>query len=289
MPTDSYVTLPLDRPGRPAGPELLERRTKFSATEIDPSLAVTVDDTEYAGVQCRIIRGGERGTILYLHGGGFRMGSPEAYHAHAARLAAGAEVTVVLPRYRLAPESPYPAGLRDVLAAYGGVASTAGEPIVVAGDSAGAGLAATVVVAVRDGGIRTPDGLMLMSPWLDLHCSSPFYETATDPFFPAETARSARDDYLQGVSAADPMVSPLLAEHEGFPPTLIQVGAHEALVGDALDLARGLATADVACTLEVAAGQGHTWPLIHPDAEISIASVDSCVRFVRAIVDARRE
>ena len=154
---------------------------------------------------------------------------------------------------------------------------------MLAGDSAGAGLATAVVVAVKDRDIRSPDGLMLLSPWLDLHCSSPFYETATDPFFPADTARSARDDYLQGASAADPLASPLLADHTGFPPTLIQVGANEALVGDALGLARCLATANVTCTLEVVADQGHTWPLIDPTDEVSVASVGSCVRFVRSI------
>lgn len=282
-PTALHKLLPAERVGIPASAELLERRAKFAATEIDPALGVAADDAEYAGIPGRIIRAGNRATILYLHGGGYRMGSPEAYNAYAAALATGTKATIVLPRYRLAPENPFPAGLRDALAVYEELASATEGPIVVAGDSAGAGLAAAVVVAVGSSDVRTPDGLMLLSPWLDLHCSSPFYATSPDAYFTLATAESARDDYLQGAPASDPLVSPLLADHTGFPPTLIQVGGNEALVGDALGLSQTLATANITCTLEVIANQGHTWPLIHPGDSVSIASIESCVRFVRSI------
>ncbi|MFV9428595.1 alpha/beta hydrolase fold domain-containing protein [Rhodococcus aetherivorans] len=284
MPT-VHDALPAERTGTPASPQLLERRAMFAATEIDPALGVTAGDAEFAGVPCRTVRAGDRATILYLHGGGYRMGSPEAYNAYAAKIAAGAEATVVLPRYRLAPENPFPAGLRDALAVYEALTAEAEGPIVLAGDSAGAGLAAAVIVAAKASGLRTPDGLMLLSPWLDLHCSSPFYETAPDVFFPLATAESAREDYLQGAPASDPLASPLLADHAGFPPTLIQVGGNEALVGDALGLAESLANANVTCTLEVVAQQGHTWPLIQPDHSASVASIKSCARFVRARAD----
>lgn len=283
MPTTEHDVLPTERTGTPASPELLERRAMFAATEVDPALGITTGDAEFAGVQCRTVRAGDRATILYLHGGGYRMGSPEAYNAYAAKIAAGAEATVVLPRYRLAPENPFPAGLRDAVAVYEALASAAEGPIVLAGDSAGAGLAASVVVAARAGGLHTPDGLMLLSPWLDLRCSSSFYETAPDVFFPLATAESAREDYLQGAPESDPLASPLLADHTEFPPTLIQVGGNEALVGDALAMAGSLATANITCVLEVVAGQGHTWPLIQPDHSVTLASIESCVRFVRSI------
>lgn len=283
MPTTVHDVLPTERPGTPAGPQLLERRAAFAATEVDPALGITAGDAEFAGVPCRTVRAGDRATVLYLHGGGYRMGSPEAYNAYAAKIAVGAEATVVLPRYRLAPENPFPAGLRDAVAVYEALASAAEGPIVLAGDSAGAGLAAAVIVAARAGGLHTPEGLMLLSPWLDLRCSSPFYETAPDVFFPLATAESAREDYLQGAPASDPLASPLMADHTGFPTTLIQVGGNEALVGDALGLAESLAKANVTCALEVVAGQGHTWPLIYPDHTVSVASIESCVRFVRSI------
>ncbi|MGU3584389.1 alpha/beta hydrolase [Rhodococcus sp. C26F] len=285
MTTTLHTALPTERTGTPAGPELQQKRALFSATDIDPALGVTADATDLAGVPCRTIRAGDTATVLYLHGGGYRMGSPEAYNAYAGKIAAGADATVVLPRYRLAPENPFPAGLRDAVAVYEELASSTDAPIVLAGDSAGAGMAAAVIVAAAAGDIRRPDGLMLLSPWLDLHCSSPFYETAPDVFFPLATAESAREDYLQGAPASDPLASPLLADHAGFPPTLIQVGGNEALVGDALGLAESLANANVTCTLEVVAEQGHTWPLIQPDHSVSVASIESCARFVRARAD----
>jgi epsilon-lactone hydrolase len=276
-------SLPSERVGRQPNQELSERRAKFAATEIDPALGVTAGNADIAGRPCRILHPGSRTTILYLHGGGYRMGSPEAYNAYAAALAAGTDATVVVPRYRLAPENPFPAGLRDAVAVYEELACTTDGPIIVAGDSAGAGLAAAVVVAVGSGDVRDPDGLMVLSPWLDLHCSSPYYENAKDLVFTLASAESARDDYLQGVPPGDQLASPLLADHTSFPPTLIQVGGNEALVGDALGLAQALATADVTCTLEVVADQGHTWPLIHPDHHDSISALESSVRFVRSV------
>lgn len=288
MTTTLHTTLPAERTGTPAGPELQQKRALFAATDIDPTLGVTADATDLAGVPCRTIRAGDTATVLYLHGGGYRMGSPEAYNAYAAKIAAGAGATIVLPRYRLAPENPFPAGLRDAVAVYEELASNTDTPIVLAGDSAGAGMAAAVVVAAAAGDIRRPDGLMLLSPWLDVRCTSPFYDTAPDVYFPKATAESAREDYLQGAAADDPLASPLLADHSGFPATLIQVGGNEALVGDALGLAHALATANISCTLEIVANQGHTWPLIDPGHPDSLASIESSARFVRSIATDRR-
>jgi len=276
-----HEALPAERPGSPAGPGLLERRRLFAATEADPALDVRVEDEEVDGIPCRSVTAGGEATVIHLHGGGFRMGSPEAYTAYAAKLAAGAEARVILPRYRLAPEYPYPAGLRDAVAVYTAVAARSSGPVIVAGDSAGAALAAGVVAVSRAGGIDPPSGIMLLSPWLDLRCTSSFYERSVDPLFTLDTARSAREDYLQGRAADDPSVSPLLADHTGHPPTLIQVGAEEALVGDALEFAGSLARAKVTCTLEILAGQGHTWPLVAPGSRASATAVESSVRFIR--------
>jgi acetyl esterase/lipase len=155
MPT-VHKSLPAERTGTPASSELLERRTKFVATEIDPALGVAAGDADFAGVPCRTIRAGDRATILYLHGGGYRMGSPEAYNAYAAALAVGAEATVVLPRYRLAPENPFPAGLDDCvaalrwLAAHPAAAGADPRRLAVGGDSAGGNLAAATVQSVAD-------------------------------------------------------------------------------------------------------------------------------------------
>ncbi|MCF8608980.1 alpha/beta hydrolase [Gordonia sp. HY285] len=272
--------LPAERAGVPADPELIDRRARFAASPADPSLGVSVEDTSYRTVPCRLLRGGDAGTVLYLHGGGFRMGSPEAYLRYCAVIAHATRTTVVVPRYRLAPENPFPAGLHDVVAVYEGLVSSSDGPVVIAGDSAGAGLSASLTAAAIRAGRRKPDGLALLSPWLDLRCTSPFYRSSPDVFFPYAAAESAREAYLQGAASDDPLVSPLLADLTGFPPTLLQVGAQEALVDDAVGFARALAQHDVSAQLEVVAGRSHTWPLLFPDESDSVTTVAHLTDFI---------
>lgn len=282
MPTSMHALLPPLRPGSPSSPELEDRRAMFAPTQIDPRLGISSETAVIGNVPCRILNADRSVTILYLHGGGYRMGSPEAYSAYAATVASGARATIVIPKYRLAPENPFPAGLHDAVTVYQRLAATTSRPIVLAGDSAGAGLAAAVAAVVGMSDARAPAGLMLLSPWLDLQCLSPFYESSSDVLFSRATAESAREDYLQGAAHDEPLASPLLADHSAFPPTLVQVGANEALVGDALALADSLAKNNISCTVEVLAGQGHTWPLIHPASDAAQASIASCIRFVAA-------
>jgi acetyl esterase/lipase len=246
---------------------------------------VPLTDSVLGGVECRVLRGGEDVTILYLHGGGYRMGSTEAYAPHGARLARCALATVVLVEYRLAPEAPFPAAVRDAISVYHALRAThPTRPLAVAGDSAGAGLAASVVLAARLTGVPRPDRLAVLSPWLDLTCTSPHYQSATDPLFGHDTALKARDSYLQGHDPKDPLVSALYADLTGFPPTLIQVGTTESLLGDACGFADGLAAAGVSCQLEIVAGRGHTWPLVDPDHPDSTATIESFRRFVEGSI-----
>lgn len=275
------TTLPAERAGHPASDDLNRRRGLFGPTEPDPALGVQVDARTYAGVPVREVSAGADVTVVYLHGGGFRMGSPEAYLAWAAQLAAGASARVVVPHYRLAPEHPFPSGLIDCLAVYRHVASTTEGPLVVAGDSAGAGLAASVVAIARAEGVRAPAGLLLLSPWLDLRCESGAHQTSSDPYFTYQTAIAAADDYLQGAAATHPLASPLLGDLTGFPPTLVHVGTGETLTDDALALASGLGAAGVNCTLELVAGQGHTWPLVEPSHPDSHRTAAAFARFLR--------
>ncbi|MCF8568766.1 alpha/beta hydrolase [Gordonia sp. HY002] len=276
----SAARLPAERAGVPADPDLIERRAKFAAAPVDPSLKVSVGDASYGSVPCRVLRAGDAGTVLYLHGGGFRMGSPEAYLRYCSVIADATGTTVVIPRYRLAPENPFPAGLHDAVDVYEDLVSSMDGPMVIAGDSAGAGLSATVTATAIRAGLRTPDGLALLSPWLDLRCISPFYRSSPDVYFPYTAAVAAREAYLQGASADDPLVSPLLADLAGFPPTLLQVGAHEALVDDAVGLAHALAENDVSARLEVVAGRSHTWPLLFPDESDSVTTVACLTDFI---------
>ena len=277
-------TLPAERSGQLPSADLLEKRARFTAAPHDGTVALT--DLVLGGVACRTLIGGDDVTVLYLHGGGYRMGSAGAYTPYGAQLARSGRATVVLVDYRLAPEAPFPAAIRDAVTVYEALrAERPDRPIVVAGDSAGGGLAASVVVAAGAAGARRPDGLALLSPWLDLRCDSPSYRTSTDPLFDHDTALTARESYLQGHDPDDPLVSPLRADLGGFPPTLIQVGTTESLLGDALGFSSGLAVAGVSCQLEIVAGRGHTWPLTEPMHPESVAATESVGRFVRRHAD----
>lgn len=280
--TPLSVALPPERSGHPADAALQEKRARFTAPAYEGG--VPLARRELGGVPCSVLSGGDRATVLYLHGGGYRMGSAATYTAYGARLAAAACAQVVLVDYRLAPESPFPAALHDAVSVYEAVrAEWPDQHVTAAGDSAGGGLAASISVAAAALGARGPDSLALLSPWLDLRSDSKYYLSATDTLFDRSTAQSAREAYLQGHDADDPFVSPLGVDGAVFPTTLIQVGTSESLLGDALAFAEKLSSAGVSCRLEAVAGRGHTWPLTDPEHVDSHAAVTSFGRFVRDI------
>lgn len=282
MPASMQRHLPPERSGMPPDAELIKRRAQFTGLHVADADDIAPIDRMYGAVPCRVLPGGDRATVIYLHGGGYRMGSADAYTAYGTTLARAAQATVVLADYRLAPEFPFPAGLHDAASVYEEIAAETETPIILAGDSAGAGLA-TALTAMAIRVAVPPTGLALLSPWLDLRCTSPFYESSTDPLFTRSTAWSARNDYLQNHPEDDPLVSPALADLTHFPPTLIHVGSTESLLGDALQFTGKLAAAGVACALEVVAGQGHTWPVVDPNGADAVAAIRSFGRFVEQI------
>ena len=207
-------------------------------------------------------RGGGRPLIIYCHGGGYALGSPEVAIPITERLAAGADVVSV--DYRLAPEHPFPAALDDVERVHRALVTASGGPIVLAGDSAGANLALGAAIRAREEGSgagRAPvAGLILLSPHLD-HRSRP--ESAGSPHrrsdVDAESARWLRRAYCGPHDPDDPEISPLLADHRGLPPILIQAGSDDTARGDAERLAARARGAGVDVTLEIWPGLWHTW------------------------------
>ncbi|WP_280464054.1 alpha/beta hydrolase fold domain-containing protein [Nocardia carnea] len=286
-PTTLLDMLPPERAGYAAPADLLAKRRQFVSGACDESISRT--EVALGSVPCHVLDGGDDVAVLYLHGGGYRMGSAAAYTGYGAELARAAGAKVVLVDYRLAPESPFPAALRDAMAVYLEFrAQRPGLPVLVAGDSAGGGLAAALAVAAAQIGIAGPEAMALLSPWLDLRCDCSSYTSATDTLFDRRTALIAREAYLQGHDGDDPLASPLRADPVVFPHTLIQVGTAETLLDDSLAFARQLATAGVSCRLEAVAGRGHTWPLIEPGHPDSGMAVHTFGRFVRRIADTAR-
>lgn len=283
--------LPDESTGQPAPPDVIAKRELFALPQADSS--ATFHDRTINGVHCRIVEGTSGAVVVYLHGGGYWGGDAESYSAYAQRLATVSGATIVVPNYRLAPEHPYPAAVRDAFAVYLGLrCEDSDRPIVVAGDSAGGGLAAAISVASHVCGVPRPDGQALMSPWLDLRCDASSYYTATDPNFDRTAALRARELYLCGEGADDenngtdtPLASPLRAHPAVFPRTLVQVGTNDSLLDDSLAFSGALDDAGVSCTTHVVPGQGHIWPILTPDHPDSRASDHVFARFVTQIAD----
>jgi epsilon-lactone hydrolase len=190
-------------------------------------------------------------TVVHFHGGGYCVGSARMARAWAAHLSAGAACRVVLPEYRLAPDHRYPAALdnaRDVMKALFSDVSPAS--VVVSGDSAGAGLALSAVLALRDAGAELPAGCILLSPWLDLGRD----RWAVPDLVRRDVVLSPR--WLQACALAytgrpdwaDPSVSPLRAAHASLPPLLIQAASDDLLAPDAALLAASASAAGVDVT-----------------------------------------
>jgi epsilon-lactone hydrolase len=280
--------LPERRTGAAAGPDLVAQRAAIVARPVPATAAVTVEPVELGGVTT-VVCEPERPTaaLVYFHGGGFRLGTAAMSAAFGARLADAAGVRVIAVEYALAPEQPFPAALHDAAAAYEAALARWREPVLVGGDSAGGGLAAALTAAVLraqapGNTIAAPSGLILLSPWLDLTVGAPSYESraATDPLFSRARAIEAAELYLQGWDPCDPLASPLFAELEGFPSTLLFAAAGEVLVDDAIGLAGRLAAAGVTVHTHLVAGMQHVWPTIAPDHPESGRAVAEIARFV---------
>lgn len=256
-------TLLPERPGYAPPPDLAARRSGLTA-----AIEAGVWHTDPPPIERAI--GGvrtlcfeplcpSRGVLLHLHGGAFRIGAPETIAPFAAALAKRTGLSVICPSYRLAPEHPFPAALNDAFAVLTAVrAEAANKPLIVSGDSAGAGLAAGVVglAATRDVALV---GLILLSPWLDLTAMNPAYESnaTSDLLFSRAAANEAAGLYLQGVSPDDPLASPQFGQVDGFPPTFICTGDTEVLIDDTTRFAGRLQRAEVPVQLAVVPGMDH--------------------------------
>lgn len=223
--------------------------------------------------------------VLYLHGGGYVIGSPRSHRHLAAAIAAAAEASALLLDYRLAPEHPYPAAVEDATAAYRWLLDQAVAPehIVIAGDSAGGGLAVATLLALREARVPLPAGGVCISPWVDLTCGGASYETkaAADPIVRRAGVEEMARAYLGAAPPRTPLASPLFADLGGLPPLLIHVGSDEVLLDDAVQLAERAKRAGVDATLEVYDRMIHVWHWFLPMLDEAQTAVDTIGRFVR--------
>jgi epsilon-lactone hydrolase len=224
--------------------------------------------------------------LLFLHGGGYELGSLRSDGELAARLGRASGMRVLFPEYRLAPEHPFPAAIDDVLAAWRWLRTSqhlnAGS-IAVAGDSAGGGLATALLVATRDAGEAVPAAAVLMSPTVDLTSSgaSMTERVDQDPISTPAMLRQFAADYLAGADPKTPLASPLFASLAGLPPLLIQVGTADLLLSDSERLAAAAAEAGVDVTLQIGEGFPHVYPLLLGTPEAAEAT-EQIGKFLRA-------
>ena len=212
----------------------------------------------------------EDATVLYLHGGGYCVGSLDSHHSFMAHLAVACETSINGLDYRLAPENPFPAALDDAVAAYKEMLEyTNGSKIMIAGDSAGGGLALACALRLKDENVAMPGCLALLSPWTDLTCSG-------------ESLRDVRDQFVLNAThyasayALDTVgLSPLFGDLSGLPPLLIQVVSDEKLVDDSRRLQALARQSDVSVDMEVIDKAFHVFQIFTdlPESHAALAAV----------------
>jgi monoterpene epsilon-lactone hydrolase len=227
-----------------------------------------------------------RHVVLYFHGGVYVMGDAFLAAELASQVGRRTQAKVISVDYRLAPEHPYPAAVDDALAAYQALLDDGIAPsdIVLAGESAGGGLAIATLVNARDHGLSLPAAALVMSPYADLTLAGTSMESrgAVDPLLSRQALQARIPDYTAGQDAAFGLISPVFADLSGLPPLIIQAGTHEVLLDDALRLALQAATADVDVALEITPRVPHVFQAYHPILDEATAALDSAGRFLSA-------
>jgi monoterpene epsilon-lactone hydrolase len=224
--------------------------------------------------------------ILYLHGGGYVIGSINTHRAMIARIARASNARALAIDYRLAPEHPFPAAVDDATAAYKWLLAEGYKPgkIVIAGDSAGGGLTLAALVALRDSGLPLPAGAVPISPWTDLEGTGESVRSraAKDPMVTQGNLAESAKQYYGAHDPKDPLVSPLHANFRGLPPMLIHVGDAEILLDDATRVAERAKLAGVDVELEVWDDMIHVWHVFAKLLPEGQQAIDKIGKFVIA-------
>ena len=222
--------------------------------------------------------------ILYLHGGGYMMGSINTHRAMIARIARAAQAKALALDYRMAPEHPFPAAVDDATAAYRWLLAQGYKPgkIVISGDSAGGGLTLATLIALRDAKTPLPAAAVPISPWADLEGKGVSIQTraATDPMVDKESLLRMAKLYAGDHDPKNPLISPIHADYRGIPPMLIHVGDAEILLDDSTRVTERAKAAGVTVELEAWDEMFHVWHVfakILPEGQQAIDRIGSYV------------
>ena len=269
-----------------------EMRSDFTNLCRDDTVEADINDLTIEGIPCRWISApgqSEESIFLYLHGGGFQLGSLDSHTGLTARISAASGMRGLVVDYRLAPEHKFPAALDDVYTVYNWLIDQGftGSDITLCGDSAGGGLCLSLMASLVSTDQPLPAGAALLSPWTDLTLSGDSYDTRSslDPLNHKSMLRQVARSYLG--RTGDPLnslTSPLFANHKGLPPLLIQVGDHEVVLDDSIRLAKAVQNAGVDVQLEVAPYMIHVYQLYADDLVESRRAIDRIGGFLRKCI-----
>ncbi|MEH0156300.1 alpha/beta hydrolase [Limibacter armeniacum] len=218
--------------------------------------------------------------MLYLHGGGYALGSTQTHRSMVGQIVKLTRVPALMVDYRKIPEAPCPAAIEDAFAAYCWLLDQGydGNQIVIAGDSAGGGLALSTIFAIKENKLPMPAGCICLSPWVDLAVKGKDAKASElyDPFIRINAMKRWGRIYAGELPVENPMVSPLYGDFTGFPPMMVQASDGEVLYSDAVRLVEAAKKAGVEVDFQVWNGLIHWWHLfwrIIPEAEISIKKI----------------
>jgi epsilon-lactone hydrolase len=276
---------------RPRSPDYRQRRRDIDARGLAYGVPadITIEKVTAGGVPAEwtfTANDGKDAALLYLHGGGYVIGSLDSHRHLVAEAGRAAQCWALALDYRLAPEHPFPAPVEDAVAGYRYLLDRgiAAGRIAIAGDSAGGGLVVAAMVAIRDAGLPQPGCGWCISPWVDMEAKG---ETMTsravvDPTVQRDGILDMARLYLGGADPRSPLASPIHADLGGLAPLLIQVGACETLLDDALALAKVAGAADVRVDLQIWPEMIHVWHLFHPELSAGRRAIREGAVFVRA-------
>ena len=281
---------------RPKITDIAERRRSFDgfASSYAPAADVVIEQFDLGNVRAERSSTAEcdtTGALLYVHGGGYVIGSLDSHRHMVTEAGRAAGVPAYALDYRLAPEVPFPAPVEDTVAAYRALLDQGIAPakIALGGDSAGGGLVVAALVAIRDAGLPQPACGWSISPWTDMNAAgeSMSANADNDPTVQRDGILFMARHYLNGEDPNNPLASPICADLSGIAPLLIQVGSIETLLDDSIRLARCASMAGVSTRLDVWPAMPHVWHLFHPILDAGRQAIQSGGNFVRsAMADA---
>jgi len=223
-------------------------------------------------------------TIIYLHGGGYIMGSIESHDAMVSHLADRFNTSILFVEYALAPENPYPAGVNDFFMVYRHLLQqNSSLKLFVVGDSAGGGILLSSLVKMKDLNLPQPAGIIVISPWFDLECTAESYELneAIDPIFTKAMIQEYASLYIGEGNLSE--ANPVKAKLQNYPPALILVGTNELLLDDSKNFFHEIEKYQPKSKLSIYANQSHVWLLPNISNDASQKAINEMNGFIESL------